>query len=278
MADFKYKNYTSKYSSLIDSLYSKRNKLSDSYDPYGDSAFVAAANDLERRQKYATESARARMNAAVGGTGSGTATATAMAQVNNDYIARINDLIPVYKQRTLDDIDKRIKSYIDAEDDNYSRYKDGRDFAFKSYISGRDFNYKKDQDKKAAAYQKKKDSSELNYKKKRDANELKYKKQKDARDYALRLKSLSRSGMTKSAAANSAAAKQQKKTLKSAMSYARLLWSNSDMNSIHHTLNYIVSLALPKKDTLAMITSLKKRNGKTALGWYTQIGYDRKNK
>ena len=152
---FKYSKYTSKYKDVLKNLNNKREQLQTSYDPNLDSGFAAATNELERRQKYATEDARARMNAAVGGTGSGSATATAMAQVNNDYIKRITDLIPAYKQKAISDIDSQIAASTQAENKDYERSKIDRDFAYKSYVNNRDH---------------------------------KYKKQKEARDYALQIK------------------------------------------------------------------------------------------
>lgn len=231
---FKYSGYTNKYKDILNNLNAQRASIQSSYDPYLDADFVAASKDLERRQKYAAEDARAKMNAAVGGTGSGTATATAMAQVNNDYIKRINDLIPVYRQKALSDIDDQITAYTQAESEDYDRYKDSRDFAYKNYVSNRDYNYKK---------------------------------KKEARDYALQIKNYK---LKKAAQKTSTDSKQYKNAVASATLYAKQLWSRSSSSAVKQTFNYITSLGLSKKETLSMISKLPNRNGKKALALYTK--------
>ncbi len=230
---FSYSGYTNKYKDILNSLNAQRESIQSSYDPYKDADFAVAAKELERRQKYATEDARAKMNASVGGTGSGTATATAMAQVNNDYIMRINDLIPVYKQKALDNIDAQISAYTQAESEDYERYKDERQFAYNNYVGNRDYQYQK---------------------------------QKAAKDYALQLKSYN----LKKAAQNASTDSQKyKNTVASATLYAKQLWSRSSSSAVKQTFNYITSLGLTKKETLSIVSKLPSRNGKKALALYS---------
>lgn len=273
---FSYSNYNSKYQSTIDSLTTKRNQLSTNYNPYEDSAFVLAAAELERRQKYATESARARLNATVGGTGAGTATATAMAQVNNDYISRINDLIPVYKQKALDNIDSQLDLYNQYEKEAYDKYKTERDFAYDKYISERDFKYQKQKDLQESKYQKQKDNQQFEYQKQKDEKEFDYQVKKDAQTYALQLKNY-QAKINNSSGLSAVTAKKYKDkyndVLDSAFEYAKLVWAQEEAKTIPQTFNYIRSLGLSKKETLNMISRLGVRDGKKALTWYSWLGY-----
>lgn len=252
MANFKYSDYISKYQDKITNLSKQRDYIQKNYYHNSDVDFIAAADDLAKRQKYDTESARARMNALVGGTGSGSATATAMAQVNNDYIMRINQLIPIYKQKALDNIDNQIATYMKADEDNYDKYKTERDFAYTKYLNNRDFKYKKNQDKKQLDYQKQKDAADISYKAQKISGKL----------------SVGNKVSSKKVADNA-------ETIKKAMAYSKIIWQKDTEASIKQTFNYIKSLGISNKDKLYLVSKLGNKGGVKALQWYSKLGYNK---
>ena len=295
-AEKKYKNmsYNSKYEKNINNLTGKVTSPEPfEYDAKKDSAYQAYRDQLIRENKKAARSAAAQANANSGGWGT-TYGAAVAGQSYRQGIEQLSSALPQYTEsaysryrKYLEDLKSNLNTVLTLDDIGYSRYKDRRNDAYNnmSYIYGkntdnRNFNYQRDLNDRSFDYQKYIDNRNFNYQKNTDNRNFNYQKALNDRDYNFQREQF---GYQKQQAADSNAYKyndtvQEKynQMLKSAASYAQLLWEQNGPSTIEKTFNYIKSLGLKEPEVREMVKSLGNKSKKSALYWYTKLGYDKK--
>ena len=152
--------YNSQYQNEIDALIQKiNNREPFSYDFNQDSVYQQYKDIYQKLGNEASMNAVANASSMTGGYGNSYAT-TAAAQANQQYMSRMNDVIPELAQAALDrynsETDKLYQQYAmygDQEDRAYEKYRDtlndyytNRDYITGRYDAARNMDYQKYQD------------------------------------------------------------------------------------------------------------------------------------